>query len=115
MLGSLRRGVMSGRRALSLVAESDGKHVPFGEAGTGAYTALTKGCFDVIGGCEALATAAVDRALASRQAHGTAGSPFTIADFGTADGGTSLQLLRTLVAHVRAAEPGAPIVVAYED
>ena len=117
MLSSVRRAMVSGRRALStgLVAESGGKHVPFGEAGTGAYTALTKGCFDVIGGCEALATVAVDRALAARQAQGTVGSPFTIADFGTADCGTSLPLLRTLVAHVRAADAGAPIVVAYED
>ena len=117
MLSTVRRAVVSSRRALStgLVAESGGKHVPFGEAGTGAYTQLTKGCFDVIGGCEALATLAVDRALAARQAQGTVGSTFTIADFGTADGGTSLPLLRTLVAHVRAADPGAPIVVAYED
>ena len=117
MLSTVRRAVVSSRRALStgLVAESGGKHVPFGEAGTGAYTQLTKGCFDVIGGCEALATLAVDRALAARQAQGTVGSTFTIADFGTADGGTSLPLLRTLVAHVRAADPVAPIVVAYED
>ena len=117
MLSTVRRAAVSSCRALStgLVAESGGKHVPFGEAGTGAYTALTKGCFDVIGGCEALATLAVDRALAARQAQGTVGSTFTIADFGTADGGTSLPLLRTLVAHVRAADPGAPIVVAYED
>lgn len=105
------------RRALStaFAEEQGGKHVPFGEAGTGAYTALTKGCFDVIGRCEALSTVAIDHALAARKAQGTVGSTFTIADFGTADGGTSLPLLRTLVAQVRAAEPGAPIVVAYED
>lgn len=102
------------RRALStaFAEEQGGKHVPFGEAGTGAYTALTKGCFDVIGRCEALSTVAIDHALAARKAQGTVGSTFTIADFGTADGGTSLPLLRTLVAQVRAAEPGAPIVVA---
>ena len=105
-------------RALStaLAPEQGGKHVPFGEAGTGAYTSLTKGCFDVIDRCKAIAEVAVDRALASRRAQGTSGStPFTIADFGTADGGTSLPLMRSLVAQVRAAEPAAPIVVAYED
>ena len=82
-------------RALStaLAPEQGGKHVPFGEAGTGAYTSLTKGCFDVIDRCKAIAEVAVDRALASRRAQGTSGStPFTIADFGTADGGTSLPL-----------------------
>ena len=116
-LPSAAAGALHGRAlSTALAPEQGGKHVPFGEAGTGAYTSLTKGCFDVIDRCKAIAEVAVDRALASRRAQGTSGStPFTIADFGTADGGTSLPLMRSLVAQVRAAEPAAPIVVAYED
>jgi hypothetical protein len=38
-----------------------------------------------------------------------------LADFGTADGGTSLPLFRVLVKAVRAEEPSSPIVVSYED
>jgi len=102
-------------RALS-VKEAGGKHVPWGTVGTGTYTAATKGCFDVIGQCEAEVKVAVDKSLAARRAAGAVGtSPYAIADFGTADAGTSLPLLRSVVSAVRAAEPSTPIVVHYED
>ena len=98
------------------VTETSGKHVPFGEAGAGLYSAKTKGCFDVIANCEKLVMPALDRALAARRKQGTAGStPFAIADLGTADAGTSLPTLRKVVRAVRAAEPKATIVVNYED
>ena len=109
----MRRSVS---RLLSSVAESQGKHVPFGKSGAGLYSAKTKGCFDVIANCEALALVALERALSARRSAGTANrSSFNIADFGTADAGTSLPLLRTVTAAVRKAEPDAPIVVHYED
>ena len=81
-----------------------------------AYTAATKGCFDVIARCQPLVQKALDRTLTARKTAGTANvTPFSIADFGTADGGTSIPLMRSIVAAVRAVEPQAPIVVQYED
>lgn len=110
------RRLLGHARALSTVAEASGKHVPFGEAGSGLYSAKTKGCFDVIDNCEALALSALERALDARRVDGTADrTAFGIGDFGTADAGTSMPLLRTLASAVRAAEPRAPIVVHYED
>ena len=102
-------------RGLATV-EASGKHVPWGGLGTGTYTAATKGCFDVIARCQPIVRSALTRALAAREAAGVANStPFAIADFGTADAGTSLPLMCSIVAAVRAAEPHAPIVVHYED
>jgi len=104
------------RRGLSTAVEASGKHVPWGGLGTGTYTAATKGCFDVIARCSPQMQTAMGMALAARAQAGTADqTPFNIADFGTADGGTSLPLLASLVSAVRAAEPRAPIVVHYED
>lgn len=112
LLSAVRRE----RRALSqLVAETGGKHVPFGERGSGHYSAATKGCFDVIARCQGPALAALDRVFGARRRAGVVGSPFNLADFGTADGGTSLPLFRVLVHAIRAEEPSSPIVVAYED
>ena len=105
----------AGAAARRLAAEAGGKHVPWGVAGEGTYTASTKGCFDVIARCGPLVQEATERALAARKTRGAAGEPFHIADFGTADGGTSLPLMRNVVARVRAAEPDTAIVVGYED
>ena len=46
------------------LAEAGGKHVPWGVAGEGTYTASTKGCFDVIARCGPLVREATERALA---------------------------------------------------
>lgn len=89
------------RRALStMMAES--------EAGVGAHATVASNC-------QPIAMEALDRVLAARRRAGTVGSQFTIADFGSADGGASLPLMRNLVATVRAAEPQSAIVVVYED
>jgi len=104
------------QRGVATVAEAAGKHVPWGGLGSGTYTAATKGCFDVIARTQPLVRAALDRVLEMRKATGKANStPFGIADFGTADGGTSIPLMRSIVAAVRAVEPSCPIVVHYED
>lgn len=109
------RRIAGASRRRHLAAEAGGKHVPWGVAGEGTYTASTKGCFDVIARCGPLVQEATERALAARKTRGAAGEPFHIADFGTADGGTSLPLMRNVVARVRAAEPDTAIVVGYED
>ena len=56
-----------GLRRLSTVAEVGGKHDPFGATGEGNYTALTKGCFDVIARCTPIVLGAIDRALDVRK------------------------------------------------
>lgn len=113
---SVRDKVLHGSVSTLSKSEATGKHVPWGSLGSGTYTAATKGCFDVIKRCEPLVREALDLVLAVRATNGTANvTPFAIADLGTADGGTSLPLLRAVVKAVRAAEPAAPILVHYED
>lgn len=108
------RGVRA--RALSTV-EAAGKHVPYGAVGSGFYSDHTKGCYDVVERSRALALAALADVLAARAARGAAskGETFTLVDYGTADAGTSMPLLKELIATVRAAEPDSPVVVIYED
>jgi indole-3-acetate O-methyltransferase len=118
MLGAKLRpaAVRRATRPLATFVEASGKHVPWGGLGSGTYTAATKGCFDVIARTQPLVQKALGLALEARRAAGTANvTPFAIADFGTADGGTSIPLMRSVVQAVRAAEPDAPIVVNYED
>ena len=75
-----------------------------------------QGCYDVIENAKPMVLEAVRRALASRVALHTTGSPFHVADFGTADAGTSMPLMRAVVEAVRGSEgPATPIVVTYED
>ena len=84
-------------------------HAPIGRDGEGLYTASTKGCFDVI----AAATPAV-LAQVQKAAPGQTG-PFVIADFGTADAGTSLGLMCEVIDKVREREPGREVSIMYED
>lgn len=44
-----------------------------------------------------------------------AGQPFAVADFGAADGGTSMDMMRRLVGAVRQAEPDRAITITYTD
>lgn len=110
----LRRAFSSGSG--TEFAEDSLKHSPYGAEGSGYYSEATKGCYDVIANAQPLVLEAVRRAVASRRAKCTTGTPFHIADFGTADAGTSLPLICAVVSAVRAAEgPATPIVVCYED
>merc|ERR1719453_209556 len=83
-------------------------HKPIGVDGEGLYTASTKGCFDVI----KAATPAVLEQVAKMSL--TPG-PFVIADFGTADAGTSLGLMNQIIDAVREREPEKEIWINYED
>ncbi|KAK3285132.1 hypothetical protein CYMTET_7248 [Cymbomonas tetramitiformis] len=85
-------------------------HVPLGKDGEGLYTEKTKGCFDVI----AAATPMVLDALSKVPAP-SAGSAFTIADYGTADAGTSLPLMYTIVEKMRSSGNTGDIQINYED
>ena len=84
-------------------------HAPIGRDGEGLYTASTKGCFDVIAAATPAALAQVQKAAPSTT------SPFVIADFGTADAGTSLGLMCKVVDKVREKEPGREVSIMYED
>jgi len=78
--------------------------------GAGYYSANTVGAKTAIDrvGDVVLSAAAKTPPLA-------AGAPFAIADFGAADGGTSMGLMRRLVAAIRASQPERQIAITYTD
>lgn len=90
-----------------------GAHLPVGKDGDGEYTAATKGCFDVID----VATPLVLNEI-SKQPIRIDGSPaLHIADYGTADAGTSLGLLSKMVSayRERLEDNNKEVVIHYED
>eukprot|EP00730_Choanoeca_flexa_P010870 TRINITY_DN21368_c0_g1_i1.p1 TRINITY_DN21368_c0_g1~~TRINITY_DN21368_c0_g1_i1.p1 ORF type:complete len:408 (+),score=82.33 TRINITY_DN21368_c0_g1_i1:213-1436(+) len=110
---STRMTVIS-RAASSIVNEQSGKHLPFGDEGTGYYSLATRGCFDVIQNAIPQLLGATDRAIDAYKTRQD-GSPFVIADYGTADAGTSLPAIKAAVERVRAELPTTAITVIYED
>lgn len=87
-------------------------HSPVGKDGEGLYTASTKGCFDVIDAATPAVLCAVDAIPTSRDTS----SVFSIADYGTADGGTSLGLMAKIVEAVRSrSSENREILINYED
>jgi len=84
-------------------------HTPVGKDGDGLYTASTKGCFDVI----AEATPLVLDAIGSipMPVEGV----LSIADYGTADAGTSLGLMQHIVDAARSRVKDKEISIQYED
>lgn len=90
-----------------------GVHVPVGKDGEGLYTASTKGCFDVIDTATPLVIQEINK-----QTIRPFGSPaFHIADYGTADAGTSLGLMTNMVKEVRkrVGDDEKEVVLHYED
>ncbi|AZO42963.1 SAM-dependent methyltransferase [Mesorhizobium sp. M7D.F.Ca.US.005.01.1.1] len=78
--------------------------------GAGYYSANTVGAKNVIDKVGDLVVASV--ASMPRLADG---QPFAIADFGAADGGTSMDMMRRLVGAIRATEPDRAISITYTD
>ena len=78
--------------------------------GAGYYSAHTTGAKTVIDKVGERAVAAV-----ARMTRLEPGRPFVIADFGAADGGTSLDLMRRLADAFRAREPEREINIVYTD
>ena len=123
------------RHLSAQVTEEGGKHKPFGADGSGYYSDNTKGCYDVIKnasdlvlrscGCSDLSTTppihicsdpplrSVDELTDKMSADDN--TPFVVADYGTADGGTSMPLMYAVVERVRAKLPNKPIFIWYED
>ncbi len=77
---------------------------------SGDYTLHTQGAKDVIDNTTDLA---LDAIAGIDVEHGS--GPFTIADFGAADGGTSLDLMGKVVDAVRERAPARPLCVTYTD
>ncbi len=78
--------------------------------GGGYYSLSTKGAKDVIDAVTPLVLEAIE---AMGPARGNA--PFTFADMGCADGGTSLDMVRAVIATIRASGPERPVSVVYTD
>ena len=89
------------------------RHAPVGKDGDGLYTASTKGCFDVIDE----ATPAVLQAIEVIPSTKESDRAFSVADYGTADGGTSLGLMAKIVNAVRdqSRSSNREIHIHYED
>jgi hypothetical protein len=88
-------------------------HAPVGKDGDGLYTASTKGCFDVIDAATPAVLQAIDAIPRSKDST----TVFSIADYGTADGGTSLGLMAKIVKAVRdkSNDDKREILINYED
>jgi hypothetical protein len=78
--------------------------------GDGYYSATTQGAKDVINGATPLLLAAIRRLPDT-----DASRPLTFTDMGCADGGTSVDLVRQMIAGVRDRWPRRPITVLYTD
>jgi hypothetical protein len=78
------------------MAENTAHAVNVAMRGDGYYSTVTKGAKDVIDGATPLVVSAIAR-LPDRDAS----IPFTLADMGCADGGTSLDLMRQAIGAVR--------------
>ena len=78
--------------------------------GAGYYSANTIGAKTAINRVGDLVVAAVAKTPAL-----AAGAPFAVADFGAADGGTSLEMMRRLISAIRAREPQRQIALGYTD
>lgn len=85
-------------------------HIPYGVDGSGFYSDNTIGCYNVILESAPLMLQCI------KSESVTPGSVFTIADFGCADGGTSMPLLYACVKELREIHGDSlPIHVVYED
>ena len=78
--------------------------------GGGYYSLATKGAKDVIDRVAPLVLDAIERVGPGRK-----DEPFTIADMGCADGGTSLGMIRAAVTALQAKDRDRPVLVVYTD
>mmetsp|Transcript_26872 Transcript_26872/g.58984 ORF Transcript_26872/g.58984 Transcript_26872/m.58984 type:complete len:433 (+) Transcript_26872:170-1468(+) len=101
--------------AAAVPIENANVHTPVGQDGEGAYTAATKGCFDVIDEATPLVLQEISKQPIDD------GRAFHVADYGTADAGTSLGLLSKVVRAVRERTTATTnneqteVVIHYED
>ena len=75
----------------------------------GAYSLATRGAADVINASIPM----IEQALSGMELRGR--TDFSVADMGCADGGTSLQMIETMIEQIREEAPEIPIKVHYTD
>lgn len=92
------------------MAASEARGSDLAMKGGGYYSLSTKGAKDVIDAVTPLVLEAIE---AMGPVHGHA--PFTLADMGCADGGTSLDMVHAAIAAVRASAPKRPVSMVYTD
>ncbi|XP_065058832.1 uncharacterized protein LOC135686513 isoform X2 [Rhopilema esculentum] len=91
--------------------EAPHSHLPFGADGSGYYSDNTKGCYFVIQEAIPLIQQAIESLSITDPK-----STFNIADYGTADGGTSMPLISSCIQTLRSKfGEDLPIHVIYED
>ena len=78
--------------------------------GAGYYSKATTGARDVIDGAAQLILEAIDRMNLS-----PAGNTIRVTDMGCSDGGTSLDMWRRVLIHIRGKAPARPIEIIYTD
>ena len=100
-------GNLEGNRGMSRL---DGALSTISMWHAGDYTTHTRGAKDVIDNARDLAR----EAIAGMDVEGR-GAPFRIADYGAADGGTSIDLHRATISALRARAPCRPVCVTYTD
>ena len=94
----------------SFLFQSPHSHIPYGADGSGFYSDNTIGCYNVILESAPLMLESINSASVK------SGKVFTIADYGCADGGTSMPLLYACVKELRKMHGDSlPIQVIYED
>ena len=89
------------------MTDNDETHVAM--TGGGAYSLATLGAKDVIDGAWPLVRDAIERIP------GRPGSAFTLSDMGTADGGTSLDMIGDAIAAIRQRFPERDVQIVYTD
>ena len=75
----------------------------------GAYSLATRGAADVINASIPM----IEQGLSGMELRGR--TDFSVADMGCADGGTSLQMIETMIEQIRGEAPEIPIKVHYTD
>ena len=108
-------GVIFTLNEFDVVESMSRVHVPVGNDGDGLYSAATKGCFDVIQAASPLVLDEISKQYPQQRSTGS--NAYHIADYGTADAGTSLGLLSKMVKQIRriSGVEDKEVVLHYED
>ena len=108
-------GVIFTLNEFDVVESMSRVHVPVGNDGDGLYSAATKGCFDVIQAASPLVLDEISNQHPQQRSTGS--NAYHIADYGTADAGTSLGLLSKMVKQIRriSGVEDKEVVLHYED
>ena len=99
------------------IKEDTGKHTPYGSLGSSLYSLATKGCFDVMNNATPSVLKCIQEIIDIRNQSQLSQTPFSIADFGTADGGTSIPMIYKIISMIRSDKnhENTPIQILYED